>query len=51
MAKKLDIKKYSWVKRGKQRREIILRIEGPDTPTDIDKKSGYSLNNTSRVLN
>lgn len=51
MTGKLDIKKYSWVKRGKQRREIILHIEGPETPTDIAKKSGYSLNNTSRVLN
>ena len=51
MARKLDIRKYSWVIRGKQRREIILYIEGPETPTDIAKKSGYSLNNTSRVLN
>ena len=48
--RKLDIKKLSWVKRGKQRREIIIHINGPETPTDISKKSGYSLNNTSRVL-
>ena len=51
MTERLNIKKYSWVKRGKQRREIILYIEGHETPTDIAKKSGYSLNNTSRVLN
>ncbi len=48
---KQDIDKLSWVKRGRQRREIIVHIDGPDTPTDISKKSGYSLNNTSRVLN
>lgn len=48
---KLDINKLSWIKRGKQRREIIVHITGPETPTDIAKKSGYSLNNTSRVLN
>ena len=47
---KLDIDKLSWVKSGKQRREIIIHLNGPDTPTDIAKKSGYSLNNTSRVL-
>ncbi len=48
---KIDIDQLSWVKRGKQRREIILQISDNDTPTDIAKKSGYSLNNTSRVLN
>ncbi len=48
---KIDIDQLSWVKRGKQRREIILQIRDNDTPTDIAKKSGYSLNNTSRVLN
>ncbi len=48
--KKVDIKKYSWIVRGKQRRGIIRHIDGPETPTDIAKKSGYSLNNTSRVL-
>lgn len=51
MKDKLDIPLYSWIKRGKQRREIIIHIEGPETPTDISKKSGYSLNHTSRVLN
>lgn len=48
--RKTEVKKYSWVVRGKQRRKIIRHIDGPDTPTDIAKKSGYSLNNTSRVL-
>ncbi len=47
---KLDTSKYSWVKRGKQRKNIIRVMDEPDTPTDIAKKSGYSLNNTSRVL-
>ena len=53
MAKRenLDVDLYSWVKRGKQRREILVHINGPETPTDIAKKSGYSLNNTSRILN
>ena len=43
--------KLSWIKRGKQRREIIVHIDGTETPTEIAEKSGYSLNNTSRVLN
>ena len=51
MAKKLDINLYSWIKRGKQRREILVHIKGHETPTDISKKSGYSLNHTSRILN
>ncbi len=51
MAKKLTIKDLSWIKRGKQRKNIITKINGPETPTEIAKKSGYSLNNTSRVLN
>ncbi len=45
------IKELSWVKRGKQRREIIVHIVGTKTPTEISKKSGYSLNHTSKVLN
>lgn len=48
---KLDVEKLSWVKRGKQRRDIIIHISGPETPTGIAEESGYSLNNTSRVLN
>ena len=47
----LDINLYSWVKRGKQRRKILASIDGTETPTDISKKSGYSLNHTSRILN
>jgi DNA-binding MarR family transcriptional regulator len=46
-----EIKKLSWVKRGKQRREIIIHLKGTQTPSEIAKKSHYSLNNTSRVLN
>jgi predicted transcriptional regulator len=48
---KLNLKDYSWVIRGKQRRDIIRHIREIDTPTQISQKSGYSLNNTSRVLN
>lgn len=48
---KLDISKYSWVIRGKQRREIIVNIDEPQTPTQIAQRSGYSLNHTSRILN
>lgn len=48
---KADIDKLSWIKRGKQRREIILHIKGTKTPTEIAKESGYSLNHTSRILN
>ena len=46
-----DIGKLSWVKRGKQRREIIVYIKNTQTPSEISKKSGYSLNHTSRILN
>jgi len=46
-----DIGKLSWVKRGKQRREIIVHIKNTQTPSEISKKSGYSLNHTSRILN
>lgn len=49
------MKKYtnalSWVKRGKQRREILIHISDKETPTEISKKSNYSLNHTSRILN
>lgn len=45
------ISELSWVKKGKQRREIILHIKDMQTPTEISRSSGYSLNHTSRVLN
>lgn len=41
----------SWIKRGKQRREIIVHIGEKETPTEIANKSKYSLNHTSRILN
>ena len=41
----------SWIKRGKQRREIIVHIGSNETPTEIANKSRYSLNHTSRILN
>lgn len=47
----INLKDLSWVLRGKQRRDIIKHIDGPETPTVIAKKSGYSLNHTSRILN
>ena len=50
MAKK-NVKELSWVKRGKQRREILVHIKGEQTPTEIAKESGYSLNHTSKILN
>lgn len=48
---KPNLKDLSWVLRGKQRRDIIKHINGPETPTQIAEKSGYSLNHTSRILN
>ncbi|MBW2984308.1 hypothetical protein KY361_04290 [Candidatus Woesearchaeota archaeon] len=51
MAKKITTKDLSWIKRGKQRREIIVHIEDKETPTEIANKSKYSLNHASRVLN
>ena len=47
---KLDIEEYSWVIRGKQRRDIIRHIDEHETPSRIAEKSKYSLNHTSRVL-
>jgi DNA-binding MarR family transcriptional regulator len=49
--KKINLNSYSWVIRGKQRRDIIKYIDDPETPTEIANKSGYSLNHTSRILN
>ena len=46
-----NIKELSWIKRGKQRREIIVHLKGEQTPTEVARKSGYSLNNASKVLN
>jgi predicted transcriptional regulator len=52
MAKtKEEIKELSWIKRGKQRREIIVHIKGTKTPSEIAKESKYSLNHTSKILN
>ena len=48
---KVSLNDISWIKRGRQRREIILHIEGRSTPTEIAHKSNYSLNHTSRILN
>ncbi|MFP4112418.1 MAG: transcriptional regulator [Candidatus Woesearchaeota archaeon] len=47
----VDISLYSWVVRGKQRRDLIRYIDESSTPSEIAKKSRYSLNHTSRVLN
>ncbi len=47
---KEDIKLYSWVIRGSQRREIIKVMDGVLTPTQIRKLTGFGLNNTSDVL-
>lgn len=45
------VKELSWIKRGKQRREIIVHLQGTQTPSEVAKKSGYSLNHASKVLN
>lgn len=50
--KSKDISLISWVKRGKQRREIIRHIKDEVlTPSELAKESGYSLNHSSKVLN
>lgn len=51
MDKKEIIRHVSWIKRGKQRREIIPHLNGKQTPSEIAKKAKYSLNHTSRILN
>ena len=48
---KIRSEDLSWIKRGKQRREIIVHIDDKETPTEIAHKSKYSLNHTSRILN
>lgn len=48
---KILTNELSWIKRGKQRREIIVHIGFKETPTEIANKSNYSLNHTSRILN
>ena len=47
-----DIDDLSWLKRGKQRRDIIEFVrDKPITPSELAKASGYSLNHASKVLN
>jgi len=41
---------YSFVIRGKQRRQIMVLMTRPKTPTELSKESGLNLSNTSRVL-
>lgn len=48
--KKEEIYQLGWVMRGKQRREIIIHMEGMQTPSEIAKKSDHSLNHTSKIL-
>ena len=43
-------KDYSWVVRGKQRRQIILVMDKPKTPTQIRTEANLSLNNVSDIL-
>ena len=43
-------KDYSWVVRGKQRREIIKIMDKPKTPTQIRTEANLSLNNVSDIL-
>lgn len=50
VSEKEEIDNLSWVVRGKQRREIIVHMEGVQTPSEIAKDSKHSLNHTSRVL-
>jgi hypothetical protein len=47
---KIDWEDYSFVIRGKQRREIILLMDRTKTPTELKKESGFNFNNVSRVL-
>jgi hypothetical protein len=52
--KKIEIENVedliSWVKAGKQRREIIQHLRGKQTPTEVAEASSYSLNHSSRIL-
>lgn len=50
MANKQHWKDYSFIMRSKQRKMIIAVVDRPMTVTEIKKKVGLSLSETSRVL-
>lgn len=45
-----EIKLYSWIVRGAQRRAIIKVIDRPMTPTQVKKLTSLGLNNVSDIL-
>jgi 1,6-anhydro-N-acetylmuramate kinase len=47
---KIDWDDYSFVARGKQRRQIILLMDTAKTPTELKKETGLNFNNVSRTL-
>lgn len=47
---KIDWDDYSFVARGKQRRQIILLMDTGKIPTELKKESGLNFNNVSRTL-
>ena len=47
---KINLKDWSWVVRGKQRRTVIKYMDKAKIPTEIKEESGLSLNHVSRVL-
>jgi DNA-binding MarR family transcriptional regulator len=44
------IELLSWIKSGKQRKKIILSIEGKNTPTQITKDTRLQINHVSKIL-
>ena len=48
--KKEEVKLYSWVVRGKQRRKIIKVMDKPLMPSQIKRLTNLSLNNVSDIL-
>ena len=47
---RVNLKDWSWIVRGKQRRAVIKHMNKTKIPTEIGKESGLSLNHASRVL-
>lgn len=41
---------YSWIVRGKQRKQILKNMNGPKIPTQIKEATKLGLNNVSDVL-
>jgi len=47
---KIDWKLYSWVARGKQRRQVLMALSKPKMPTEVKRETKLSITHVSKVL-